>query len=157
MNSGGFEQYTKEALADQLRLFSFRCHCHCRNHDRISRDTTRMATFCSPWPRFFHLVDADRLFLYRKDLHRILHRLPAVRALRGCFTRRWKRRSSPVLHTSRRFTLPNMGVNQYILIGTNFHGQPRFGRNEFKRDGCATGSGTTMMEWFSHGYEPCHS
>jgi hypothetical protein len=34
-----------------------------------------------------------------------------------------------------------MGVNQYILIGTNFHGQPRFGRNEFKHDGCATDSG----------------
>jgi hypothetical protein len=30
-----------------------------------------------------------------------------------------------------------MGVNQYILIGTNFHGQPRFGRDDFKRDGCA--------------------
>ena len=26
MSGGGFEQYTKEAPADQLRLFSFRCH-----------------------------------------------------------------------------------------------------------------------------------
>src|SRR5580658_1846970 len=32
----GFEQYTWAALAGQLRLFNFRCHCHCRNHDRIS-------------------------------------------------------------------------------------------------------------------------
>jgi hypothetical protein len=26
MSGGGFEQYTKEAPADQLRLFTFRCH-----------------------------------------------------------------------------------------------------------------------------------
>jgi hypothetical protein len=45
----------------------------------------------------------------------------ALGALRHPKARTSKRESLP----AKRFTLPNLGVNQYILIGTNFHGWRR--------------------------------
>jgi|HubBroStandDraft_4_1064222.scaffolds.fasta_scaffold231277_2 hypothetical protein len=57
MTSGGFEQYTKEALAVPLRLFSFRCHCEW-NEPVLGRD------FHPQWTSTFHGARNHQLRIY---------------------------------------------------------------------------------------------